>query len=172
SVTRRCWSLSRLLGEMLIQGQESPGPTWVDTAPIFESLGSRFGLYSQGRTVQLVLPEHPPRVWAEPLALREVFANLVANAVNYLDKEPGRVSITCRPEGDFYVFCVADKGPGIPEAIRDRLFEPFVRGAEAQGRRPDGTGLGLYFVRTVIEQGGGRIWVESAPGEGSRFWFT
>ena len=38
--------------------------------------------------------------------------------------------------------------------------------------RPDGTGLGLYFVRTVIEQGGGRIWVESAPGEGSRFWFT
>jgi signal transduction histidine kinase len=172
SVTRRCWSLSRLLGEMLIQGQESPGPTWVDTAPIFESLRARFGLYTQGRTVHLVLPENPPRVWAEPLPLREVFANLVANAVNYLDKEPGRVTITCRPEGDFYLFCVADNGPGIPEAIRDRLFQPFVRGVEAQGQRPDGTGLGLYFVRTVIEQGGGRIWAESAPGEGSRFWFT
>ena len=172
SVTRRCWSLSRLLGEMLVQGQESPGSTWVETAPIFESLVARFGLYAQGRTVHLVLPENPPRVWAEPLPLREVFANLVANAVNYLDKEPGRVTITCRPEGDFYVFCVADNGPGIPEAIRDRLFEPFVRGVEAQGRRPEGTGLGLHFVRTVIEQGGGRIWVESTPGEGSRFWFT
>ncbi|HEY1861040.1 MAG TPA: protoglobin domain-containing protein [Gemmataceae bacterium] len=172
SVTRRCWSLSRLLGEMLVPTKDGQGPTWVDTAPIFEALVARFGLYAQGRAIHLYLPERAPRVWADPLPLREVFANLVANAVNYLDKEPGRVEITCREDGDFYVFGVVDNGPGIPEPIRDRLFEPFVRGPAGAQSRPEGSGLGLYFVRTVIEQGGGRVWVESTPGQGSRFWFT
>ena len=172
TLSRRCWSLSHLLGEMLAPAKDAQGPTWVDTAPIFEALVARFGLYAQGRAIHLFLPEKAPRVWADPLQLREVFANLVANSVNYMDKEPGQVEITCREDGAYYVFGVADNGPGMPEAIRDRMFEPFVRGPAGQNRRPEGSGLGLYFVRTVIEQGGGRVWVESQPGEGSRFWFT
>lgn len=171
NVTRRCWSLSRLLGEMLAPGCDSNGPGWVETAPIFESLAARFGLYAEGRSIHLHLPEQAPRVWADAQQLREVFANLVANAVRYSDKDVGRVTITCRPEGAFIVFGVEDNGPGIPESIRERLFEPFVRGPAARGQ-PEGTGLGLYFVRTVVEQGGGRVWVESQPGKGSRFWFT
>jgi signal transduction histidine kinase len=171
NVSRRCWSLSQLLGEMLEARNESRGPEWVDLAPIFESLVARFGLYSEGRAIHLHLPEHAPRVWADAAQLREVFANLVANAVRYLDKEPGRVEISYRPDGEMYLFCIADNGPGIPADVRERIFEPFVRGPAAQGN-PAGSGLGLYFVRTVIEQGGGRVWVESTPGEGSRFWFT
>jgi signal transduction histidine kinase len=171
SVSRRCWSLSQLLGEMLASRNENEGPQWVDMAPIFESLVTRFGLYSEGRAVHLHLPEHAPRVWADAARLREVFANLVANAVRYLDKEPGRVDISCRPDGEFYLFCVADNGPGIPAAFRERIFDPFVRGPGAVGHA-GGSGLGLYFVRTVIEQGGGRVWVESTPGQGSRFYFT
>jgi signal transduction histidine kinase len=179
NVSRRCWSLSHILKEMLTPA-EAPGPTWVDTAGIFETLVARFGLYAEGRAIHLHLPEHPPRVWADPVQLREVFANLVANAVHYLDKEPGRVEITCQPDGEFIRFGVADNGPGIPDELRQRLFEPFVRGPQARSagegaalqRRPEGTGLGLYFVRSVVEQGGGRVWVESTPGQGSRFWFT
>ncbi len=195
SVSRRCWSLSELLSEMLTS-VSAGGPAWVDTAQIFEPLVARFGLYAEGRDIRLQLPPEAPRVWADPLQLREVFANLVSNAVRYLDKEPGRVEITVRPvvsrdvelrssgaervfrieqhpDGEFYLFCVADNGPGIPASIRDRLFEPFVRGPAVAGQgRAGGTGLGLYFVRTIVEQGGGRIWVESDPGQGSRFWFT
>jgi signal transduction histidine kinase len=170
SVAKRCWSLSGLLGEMLT-ARDDLGPTWVDTAVIFESLVARFGMYTEGRRIKLILPEHPPRVWSEPMPLREVFANLVSNAVRYLDKEPAQVEITCHPQGAFYAFCVADNGPGIPTALRSRLFEPFVHGPVPRGR-PAGTGLGLYFVRTIIEQGGGKVWVESTPGQGSRFWFT
>ncbi len=171
NLTRRCWKLSELLGEMLAASPTGQGAVLVDTAAIFEALDARFGLYAEGRDVKLVLPVKAPRVWADAVQLREALANLIGNAVNYLDKEPGRVEVTWREDGDFYVFCVADNGPGVPEAIRERIFEPFVRGPAEAGRRP-GTGLGLYFVRTVVEQGGGRVWVESASGEGSRFYFT
>jgi signal transduction histidine kinase len=171
NVSRRCWSLSNLLGEMLAPEKSSGGPSWTDTAAIFENLVARFGFYRDGRAVELHLPEASPRVWADSLQLREVFANLISNAARYLDKEPGRIDIRCRPDGDFYLFSVADNGPGIPASVRERLFEPFVRGPVEPGR-PPGTGLGLYFVRTIIEQGGGRIWVESEPGQGSCFWFT
>jgi signal transduction histidine kinase len=172
AVTRRCWAVSNLLRDTLVAPEGTGGgPSWVDTTALFENLTARFSLYAEGRPVRLHLPEHPPRVWADPLQLREVFANLVFNAVRYLDKEPGRVEISCRPEGDFHAFCVADNGPGVPPAVRERLFQPFVRGPAARGR-PEGTGLGLYFVRTVVEQGGGRVWLESTPGQGSRFWFT
>jgi signal transduction histidine kinase len=170
SITRRCWSLSQLLGDLLAPAGRQ-GPTWVETAPIFETLAARFGMYADGRAIELTLPARPPRVWADPLQLREAFANLVANAVRYLDKEPGRVTVTCEEDGDFCRFGVADNGPGIPEEVREHIFEPFVRGTSAQGRHP-GTGLGLYFVRTIVEQGGGKIWVESTPGQGSCFWFT
>jgi signal transduction histidine kinase len=156
---------------MLASPPENNGPTWLDMAPIFESLIGRLGFYAEGRAIHLHLPEHAPRVWGDAQQLREVFANLVSNAARYLDKEPGRVEISYRPEGEFYVFCVADNGPGIPANAREQIFEPFVRGPAARDH-PGGTGLGLYFVRTVIEQGGGRVWVESTPGQGSRFYFT
>jgi len=204
SIDRRCWSLSTLLGEMLAPVSPTPpgarshpgasedprlgqfgGFTWVDTGQIFENLMGRFGLYAEGRAIRLDLPDQAPRVWADPLQLREVFANLVSNAVRYLDKDEGRVEVSCRllrgkdvplpdgghPDGEFYLFGVADNGPGIPSSIRARLFEPFVHGPGTPAR-PEGTGLGLYFVRTIIEQGGGRIWVDTHPNQGTRFWFT
>jgi signal transduction histidine kinase len=170
-IGRRCWSLSGLLGEMLAPTAPQDGPTWVETASIFDSLAGRISLHAADKTIELRLPEHAPRVWADPLQLREVFANLVANAVRYGDKERGLVEITCRPNGEFWEFCVADNGPGIPPSIHERLFQPFVRGPAHPGQ-PAGTGLGLYFVRTVIEQGGGKVWVESEPGRGCRFFFT
>jgi signal transduction histidine kinase len=156
---------------MLVASEQNEGPSWVDTRSIFETLAARFGLYAEGRAIHLHLPEHPPRVWADAMQLREVLANLVSNAVRYMDKEPGRVEITCRPDGPFYVFCVADNGPGIPANLLDKIFEPFVRGPAAQNQ-PQGTGLGLSFVKTAIEQNGGRVWTESTLGQGSRFCFT
>ncbi len=185
-VHRRAWSMTEMLTEMLTQGAEPHpgGPSRVDVRALLQSLRSRFDLYTVGRDVELTLPASPPSVWADPLQLREVFANLLANAVRYLDKPQGRIEVIARPfapgdapadlahpDGTFILFGVRDNGPGLPDSIRARLFEPFVRGPDT-GNAPPGTGLGLYFVRTSVEQGGGRIWFESQRGTGTCFWFT
>jgi signal transduction histidine kinase len=170
-VAKRCWSLSNLLGEMLAPAESQAGPGWVDLKLVFAALEARFGLYAAGRNVKLELPTTAPKVWGDALHLREVFANLVGNAVNYMDKDAGTVAVTWKADGPFCAFAVRDNGPGIPPALRERLFEPFVRGPVANERHA-GTGLGLYFVRTVVEQAGGKVWVESTPGQGSTFWFT
>jgi len=143
----------------------------VDMQKLLAALTARFGMYAQGREIYLSFADDAPQVWADAAQLREVFANLLSNAVRYLDKEPGRVDISWRADGDSYIFSVTDNGPGIPDGIQARIFEPFVRGSVGE-KDLSGTGLGLYFVKTIVEQAGGRVGVESTPGKGSRFWFT
>ncbi len=138
ALTRRCWKLSELLGEMLTASPAGQGAMLVEVGPIFEALRARFGLYAEGRDVRLALPETAPRVWADGVQLREAFANLIANAVQYLDKDPGRVDVTWAEDGDSCEFRVADNGPGVPEAVRERLFQPFVRGPDAAARHRPG----------------------------------
>jgi signal transduction histidine kinase len=97
-----------------------------------------------------------------------VFSNLVANALRYSPRG-GTVKVTA-VEGEGAVrFEVADSGPGIPPEYLDRIFEKFFR---VPGAPSGGVGLGLYLSREIVEAHGGRIGVESAPGLGSRFWFT
>ena len=67
---------------------------------------------------------------------------------------------------------VADTGPGIAASDRERIFEEFQQARDSNGERPEGTGLGLALSRSLVELHGGRIWVESEPGEGSTFTFT
>jgi signal transduction histidine kinase len=183
STLRRAWLMSDLLTEMLTQPRhESPGRT--DTASLMQGLRTRFRLYGMGRDIQLILPESPPPVWADAAQLREVFGNLLANAVRYMDKPHGRIEILAQPfsprdappdcnhpAGDYVLFGLRDNGPGLPEAVRQRRFEPAPQGPGGCGPK-EGTGLGLYFVRTLVEQGGGRVWYETQMGKGTCFWFT
>ena len=67
---------------------------------------------------------------------------------------------------------VSDTGPGIPAEDQERIFEEFQQARDTNGERPEGTGLGLALSRSLVELHGGRIWVESKPGEGSTFTFT
>ena len=98
----------------------------------------------------------------------QVFGNLIGNALKFC--RPGdTVSVRCERTGDAVRFTVADTGPGIDPALLPHLFDPYWS-APAPGRR--GTGLGLYIARGIIERHGGRIWVESQPGNGTTFCFT
>jgi two-component system phosphate regulon sensor histidine kinase PhoR len=100
-----------------------------------------------------------------------VLGNLLHNAVKFTP-EGGIISISAEPQApDDIRFCVADSGPGIPHDIQLRIFERFYK-ADRSRAHGGGTGLGLAIARHIVEGHGGRIWVESTPGQGAKFYFT
>jgi signal transduction histidine kinase len=109
-----------------------------------------------------------PLVRADHDRIMQVFGNLLSNAVK-VTSSGGRVSVRAEARAGDVRFGVADTGPGIAGDERERIFEPFRRGAGAAYR---GTGLGLAIARGIVEAHGGRIGVDSRPGAGSEFWFT
>ena len=90
------------------------------------------------------------------------------NAVKY-GPEGGQVQISASLEGETAIITVADQGPGIPQELRERVFEPFFRVDSARSRQSGGTGLGLALVRAIAELHGGSASVEEAPMGGVRF---
>jgi PAS domain S-box-containing protein len=124
-----------------------------------------------GHQVVVELPEQPLAATADPEKLRQVFAILVDNALRY-SPEGGRVSVGAALRQDTVEVSVADEGIGIPQADQEQIFRKFYRGADAELRvGAGGTGLGLFIARGLVTAMGGRIWVSSREGEGSRFCF-
>ncbi len=116
-----------------------------------------------------ILPDVPARFQGDPARLRQVLLNLVGNAVKFTER--GHVRVTVE-RGDLAVrFMVSDTGPGISPEIQGTLFNPFIQGSASVARRYGGTGLGLSICKKLLELMGGRIWLESEVGSGSRFIF-
>ena len=111
-----------------------------------------------------------PTIVAEPTRIEQVFQNLISNAVKYMDKPEGTVRIGCADAGSEWRFNVTDNGPGIESRHYDKIFQLFQTLAPRD--RVEGTGVGLAIVKKIVEMYHGRIWVESAPGAGTTFWFT
>jgi two-component system phosphate regulon sensor histidine kinase PhoR len=115
-----------------------------------------------------------PRIFADKNALRMIFQNLVSNAIKYT---PQGGSVTCElsetgAKNQSVFFSVTDTGIGIPADEQDRVFEKLHRARNAQALVADGTGLGLYIVKTIIEKAGGGISFESKEGRGTTFSVT
>src|SRR3989344_1895122 len=117
-----------------------------------------------------------PSVVADPVKISMVLENLIDNALKYTPRD-GRVTIdlsdarinSARPSLEVMV---ADTGIGVPAVEKDKLFHRFFRGSNAIRLEPDGTGLGLFIARDIVEKHGGEIWFESKDGEGTNFHFT
>jgi len=103
--------------------------------------------------------------------LREVLQNLLDNAVQYT-QPGGKVSLSAVTHNSEAIVTVADTGIGIPLADKERIFERFYRVDAARSREVGGTGLGLSIAKHIVEAHGGRIWVDSAVGQGSQFHFS
>ncbi len=112
-----------------------------------------------------------PRVKADAQLLRQAILNLISNAVKYTPAG-GKIQIQMGRDGDQVLWSVKDTGIGIPKADLGKLFEKFYRAANVQAVETEGTGLGLYLVRLIVERLGGRVWGESTEGAGSKFQFT
>lgn len=118
---------------------------------------------------QIVIGEMP-HVRMRPAHLQQVFQNLIGNAVKYKKETPPEVRISARLEDSRWVFSVEDNGIGIAKEYQETIFGIFKRLHTNEAYV--GTGMGLAICQRVVERYGGRIWVESQPGYGSRFFFT
>jgi PAS domain S-box-containing protein len=110
-----------------------------------------------------------PEVVVDPTQFEQVMQNLVGNGIKFCEQKP-QVHVSAVGRGDFWEFSVRDNGIGIAPEHRERLFVLFQRLHTRQAY--PGTGIGLAVCKKIVERHGGRIWVESKPGQGSTFYFT
>lgn len=112
-----------------------------------------------------------PYVMYPRVHLKQIFRNLIDNAVKYNDKLKGEIHIDCKDLGDHWQMKVKDNGPGIPEEHHQEIFKLFNKVPSVK-HNVESTGIGLSIVKKTIESNGGKIWLESGPGEGAVFNFT
>ena len=120
--------------------------------------------------VKVIINGQLPTIVCEQIRMKQVFQNLISNAVKYIDKPAGLITIGCTDEGDYWKFSVTDNGPGIEERYFEKIFRIFQTLATKEADQ--GTGMGLAIVKKIVESYGGRVWVESKAGQGSTFAFT
>jgi two-component system sensor histidine kinase KdpD len=163
--------LSRLVENLLDVSRLESGAAEPHREPVEVGdllMAARESIGAHGERVRLSLDDDLPALSADPTQLERAFANLLENAVVHGEDQP--VLVRSRLVGPRLVVRVVDRGPGIPESQRERIFEPFYR---APGARPgSGSGLGLAIARGFIEANGGEVEVESLPGQGSSFVVT
>lgn len=111
-----------------------------------------------------------PRVAGDPDQLRQVFQNLLENAIQYSGDDPPEVDISAERNGASWTVSIRDEGVGIEPDEQDRVFNVFHRLDGSDGNT--GSGIGLALCERIVERHGGEIWVESTPGDGSTFSFT
>ncbi|MGF6378822.1 signal transduction histidine kinase [Paraburkholderia atlantica] len=145
----------------------------VDVRDIVQRVVDAMQVSIRARRARVTVGELPA-VWGDPTALEQIFANLIGNAVNYLDPaREGRVEIgtTPAPPGvhSLRIFYVRDNGLGIPSIALPRLFTAFQR---LHGHAAAGEGIGLALVRRMVERHGGRVWAESREGVGTTFYLS
>jgi signal transduction histidine kinase len=174
-ITREAERLSRLIDNVLDFSRIEGGRRRYDIVPtvveplVRETLEAfAYPLAQQGFKVEVTVAPDLPEVPMDPDAVGQALANLVDNAIKY-SADDRALTVEARVEGGELVLAVADRGIGIPRAEQVLIFDKFYRvgRSETQGRR--GSGVGLSLVRHVALAHGGRVTVDSAPGEGSRF---
>ncbi|MGH9432839.1 MAG: PAS domain S-box protein, partial [Terriglobia bacterium] len=157
--------------ERMQSGQALMARTECDAGQLLTHAAEAMRMMAENNGIRLDLSAPSIAVWADPDRVIQVVTNLLSNAIKF--SPPGAaVALSARLEGNQVMVSVQDQGRGIPADKLETIFERFRQVDATDLREKGGTGLGLAICRTIIQQHGGRIWVESAMGEGSTFYFT
>ncbi|CAN5194952.1 hypothetical protein BH23VER1_BH23VER1_09420 [soil metagenome] len=173
-IDRAVTSMGRLIDALLDLSQiGAVGKTTRKVVDVQKIVSDALGLYEQRareRGAKIEMGQEMPPAMAHPVEVQRIFENLITNALKYGCPKPGHsIRVTGEAVGEGMVrYAVSDDGPGIPPEYHRKIFQLFQRLDTGQ----DGTGVGLATVAKVARVYGGDAWVESAPGEGSIFYFT
>ncbi|WP_420571905.1 PAS domain-containing sensor histidine kinase [Kordia sp.] len=117
--------------------------------------------------IKFIFPENLPKINADKTRIKQLFQNLISNAINYIDKEEGKVEVKFKELKHYWKFSISDNGVGISEAYHDKIFKIF----QTLGKKGKSTGIGLSIVKKIIELYKGEIYLESEEGKGTTFFF-
>ncbi len=140
----------------------------VDT--LAQHISERFRTQTTRHMLEVSFPPNFPVILADENRLSQVLSNLLSNAIKY-SPEGGKILISGQMRPEQVILCVSDQGPGIAPEDLPHVFDRFYRSTGAS-RTTKGAGLGLYLSKAIIEAHGGRIWIDSKPGEGARICFS
>ena len=174
-VTHQAGRLNSLISDFLDLDQIEEGrltlePEPLDLRKVVEEVTNVMQINANSRETSLEtsLPDNPVNLWADRDKLYRVVYNLVGNAIKYTPRQ-GRVKVQVEPNGDQVVLHVIDNGHGLTEEQLANLFQIYYRTEDAKKSKTQGTGLGLYIVKMLVEAHQGQITVISQPGQGSTF---
>jgi signal transduction histidine kinase len=141
----------------------------VDPRAVLLQLRAELKLRLDANASTLCIPEDPPLLLCDRTRLYQLFSNLVGNALQHMgDCSDRNIEVEVATRADHHLITVTDHGHGIPESEHERVFEVF-HSTDRSGGDGRSTGVGLAIVRKIAETHGGRVWVESTPGNGARF---
>ena len=161
--------LSRLIDDLLDLSRleadaAQPHRQWCSIEEVIDAALDDLG--APPAVTAVTVDSNLPLVRADAAQLGRALANLLENALRHAGGHP--VSVRARDIGNRIFIRIVDRGPGVPPAQLERIFEPFFRsGTDQTGHR--GSGLGLAIARGFVEVNGGRVWAESLPGQGTSF---
>jgi PAS domain S-box-containing protein len=145
--------------------------TDVSSLDLARRVAAGLGAMLKDKGIELAVAETLPEIRADEERIYQVFENLLVNAIKYMgDVENPKIEVGYEDGGRFHRFYVRDNGIGIDPKYRGKIFEMFYRLREIEGE--EGTGLGLAIVKRIVNNHGGRVWVESEKGKGAVFYFA
>ena len=178
-ITKETERLTRLINQVLDLAKiESGKAEWVespvDMKEVISDTLAAMGQLFKEKNIELEarLPERVSVVTADLDRMTQVMLNLLSNATKFCDPNAGRIYIALIEMDDHLQIDVRDNGRGIGQEDQATLFSKFRQVGDTLTNKPHGSGLGLHISRQIVEHFGGRMWVESAVGEGACFSFT
>ena len=168
--------MERLINDLMYfsrLGRQELAILSTDMNVVIHDIESTLDVLLAERNAHITIPKTLPTITCDKTRVTELFRNLITNAIKYNDSPDKMVEIGfLETKGTSRrVFYVRDNGKGIAPEFHEEVFRIFKRLQSGKGEE-DGTGVGLTFVKKIVERHGGRIWLESEPGQGTTFYFT
>lgn len=160
-------SLSSDLVDFMRIGQVEDEIEEIQWDPLVNEILSILDLESQSPQATVELPEHWPPFQGNPKRIKQIFLNLFHNSLKYTDRDKIQFKVEAKTSKNGVLCALCDNGPGIPKEISERVFETFFR----SNSQTEGTGMGLSIVRKIVNNSGGRVWVDTAFSQGARICF-